>query len=73
MEPLFIDIASTARAIGRSRSWFYANRIKLERIGFPRPHPLVKRYCAASVKKWVDSQRGLTDRSGDENPFDMAF
>lgn len=73
METLFIDTTSAARALGRSRSWFYANRRALERIGFPKLHPLIKRYSAASVIKWVDSQRGLTDRSIDENPFDEAF
>lgn len=69
----YIDTEGVAKILGRSRAWFYARRRSLENIGFPRPHPIIKRYNSVLIQKWVDGQSFLSDPIEQENPFDTAF
>lgn len=73
MAPRFIDPTDTAAILGRSRSWLYARKRQLEKLGFPQPHPLIGRYDRALVEKWVDGQSFLSTPSTLGNPFDEAF
>lgn len=69
----YIDTQSVAKILGRSRAWFYARRRSLENLGFPRPHPIIKRYDSHLIERWVDGQGFLSDAKENGNPFDEAF
>lgn len=55
-----IPLEAVAARLGRSVSWFYAKRRRLERDGFPRPHPIVGRYDAHAIEAYLDRHSGLT-------------
>lgn len=67
----YIDTESVAKILGRSRTWFYVRRKNLEKLGFPKPHPVIRRYDSTLIHRWVDGQSFLSHP--DENPFDGAF
>ena len=69
----FIDATDAAAIMGRSRSWFYEKRRSLEQLGFPRPHPVIKRYDRRLIEQWVDWQSFLSDPCDTGSPFDGAF
>jgi predicted DNA-binding transcriptional regulator AlpA len=61
-----LNAAAVARRLGRGRSWFYENRADLERIGFPRPIPVVGRWDPARVDEWV-ARGGRMDKATREH------
>jgi predicted DNA-binding transcriptional regulator AlpA len=66
-----ISAAEVAARLGRSRSWFYQRRADLERQGFPCPHPIVGRWDAHAVERWLDSSFDPTPSA--KNDLEAAF
>lgn len=59
MQPSFqhrflIDAAEVASKLGHSKNWFYSNRRKLEKDGFPPPS-LQGRWDNAAIDFWLDN------------------
>lgn len=67
-----IPLEAVADRLGRSVSWFYAQRRRLERDGFPRPHPIIGRYDAHAVEAYLDRRSGLTT-TDIPNELDQEF
>lgn len=57
-----------ALKLGRSVSWFYQNRKRLESDGFPPPIAIVRGYDECAVDAWLDVQgkRAYQSRLSDE-------
>lgn len=51
-----IDARAVAKRLGRSLSWFYAQRAELERAGFPPPLPVTRRWNATAIDAWRGCQ-----------------
>ena len=52
-DSLYWNDEIVARALGRSLSWWHANRDLLYREGFPRKDPIIGLTPKAQVEKWV--------------------
>lgn len=52
MSDEFLDLAGVLGCLRRSRSWFYANRRRLEADGFPKPHSITGRWDGLAVNAW---------------------
>lgn len=70
-------IDDVAAALGRSPSWIYKNRQRLERAGFPKPLPRLTnketlRWRQGEVEPWIEQARlGIAAPANDrphENP-----
>jgi predicted DNA-binding transcriptional regulator AlpA len=53
------DVRRVAHRLGRSRSWFYANKAALERAGFPSPLPIIRRWDPKAIDEWVAGQDSM--------------
>ncbi|MEO1065429.1 MAG: helix-turn-helix domain-containing protein [Actinomycetota bacterium] len=49
-----LTAAEVAKLLGRSRSWFYAHRDRLEAAGFPKPNRITGRWDRRAVDRWCD-------------------
>lgn len=52
-----------ARTFGKSKSWFFSNRDRLEGEGFPRKDRITGTWQKADVIEWINRQRQLADRA----------
>jgi predicted DNA-binding transcriptional regulator AlpA len=56
--PRFLGAPEVAAWLGLSVRSFRARRPALEAAGFPRPHPVVRRWDRAALDAWADAQMG---------------
>ena len=56
--PRFLGAAEVAAWLGLSVRTFRARRPALEAAGFPRPHPVVRRWDRVALDAWADGQIG---------------
>ena len=56
--PRFLGQAEVAAWLGLSPRSFRARRPALEAAGFPRPHPVVRRWDRQALDAWADGQMG---------------
>jgi hypothetical protein len=54
--PRFLGAAEVAAWLGVSVRTFRARRPALEAAGFPRPHPVVRRWDRVALDAWADGQ-----------------
>lgn len=55
--PLVLTAAEVAARFRKSTDWFYDNRRKLEKKGFPKGLPGVRgRWSAAAVDRWIGGE-----------------
>jgi predicted DNA-binding transcriptional regulator AlpA len=60
MGKTFLHAADVARKLCRSRSWFYANRTRLEARGFPPPVSVCGRLDGDKIDAWIEADGKLT-------------
>lgn len=48
-----------AQALGRRKSWWYQNRDRLYREGFPQKDPIIGLTPKAAVEKWVANRSAV--------------
>ncbi|WP_333673291.1 hypothetical protein [Elioraea tepidiphila] len=56
--PRFLGQAEVAAWLGISIRTLRARRPALEAAGFPRPHPVVRRWDRVALDAWADAQMG---------------
>jgi hypothetical protein len=56
--PRFLGAAEVAAWLGVSVRTFRARRPALEAAGFPRPHPVIRRWDRVALDAWADTQMG---------------
>lgn len=56
--PRFLGAAEVAAWLGISVRAFRAKKPALEAAGFPRPHPVVRRWDRQALDRWADAQAG---------------
>ena len=61
LEPLMLDTKQVCQLLGIGSSCFYANLKALRDLGFPRKHPVLKRYHREAVERWLRETSGLAD------------
>jgi predicted DNA-binding transcriptional regulator AlpA len=61
--PAVLTAAEVALRLGVAKSTFYARLPKMKREGFPDMDPVMERYSAAAVEKWV-SDRAKMGQAG---------
>ena len=61
-EPLVVDDAWTAAALGMAKSTLQAKRKDLERADFPKRDPLLGGYIKADILAWLEARRKFRDR-----------
>jgi predicted DNA-binding transcriptional regulator AlpA len=54
--PAFLTVAEVAARLGVAKSTFYARLPKMKREGFPDIDPLMERYSAEAVEKWITTR-----------------
>jgi hypothetical protein len=65
VEPRLVPPEKIARRLGVTPSAFRELVADLERVGFPKPLPVVGNYSIEAVDRWIDERAGITD---DESP-----
>ena len=76
MGKTLLHAAEVARKLGRSRSWFYANRERLYSQGFPPPISVCGRWDEDSIDAWIEADGTLTTSArkiGKRRSLDEAF
>ncbi len=73
MAQRMLDVLDVTSRLGRSRAWFYQHRQELNALGFPRPHPVIRKWDAVQVEDWLNGQMGLTTSKAPANDMDAAF
>lgn len=61
-----LDAGEVAAILGRSKSWFYEHRPRLEAAGFPPKNPLTGTWDAHAIHAWWNRQSGLDGDVEDE-------
>lgn len=56
--PRFLGQAEVAAWLGLSPRTFRARKAALEAAGFPRPHPVVRRWDRVALDAWANGQIG---------------
>jgi len=54
--PLYVNDAWIAAALGRTKSWWYANRDRLYREGFPQKDKIIGLTARWAVEKWISDR-----------------
>mgnify|MGYP005856251351 CR=1 FL=1 len=54
VRPRGLTASEVATLLGRSRSWFYAHRDRLEAAGFPKPNRITGRWDRVAIDTWCD-------------------
>jgi len=71
-----LHAAEVAGKLGRSRSWFYANRKRLEARGFPLPVSVCGRWDEHKIDAWIEADGNVTSsvrKIGEKRSLDKAF
>lgn len=55
-----------ANRLNRSRAWFYANRRRLEQLGFPRKDNALKGRDSVALEAWLDRRSNIISQSSVE-------
>lgn len=64
--PRFLGRGEVAAWLGISPRTFGARRAALEAAGFPRPHPVVRRWDRQALDAWADAQAGRQARDASD-------
>ncbi len=59
IQPVMLNKQETAALLGMSGDMFRKRRAALQRMGFPEPHPFLKKWYIRAVLAWLDGQFGL--------------
>lgn len=65
-EPRFGNARLVAAKFGRRYSWFYANRARLEQLGFPKRDNAIGLWDLKAIEAWLDKRAGIDSTSGIE-------
>ena len=69
--PHLLDDDEVAHLLGyRNAKAFRRRREQLEKEGFPKRRPIVKRYSTMEVREWIDGKNGL--QSGSDPLLEVA-
>lgn len=59
IKPVMLNKQETAALLGMSHAMFKRRYATLRELGFPGPHPLLKKWYKYAVLAWLDGQFGL--------------
>lgn len=65
IEPVMLNEQETAALLGLSINAFQGKRPALQKQGFPKPDPLLRRYYRRAILAWLDGRAGLAAISRD--------
>jgi hypothetical protein len=69
--PHLLDDDEVAHLLGyRNAKAFRRRREQLEKEGFPKRRPIVKRYSPMEIREWIDGKNGL--QSGSDPLLEVA-
>lgn len=56
--PRYINAQGVAKMLGYEKSWFYETLSELEKQGFPKKDPLMKKWSREAIIKWDQCRNG---------------
>lgn len=65
LQPMTLNTEQVCQLLGIGSTFFYENLRALQDLGFPRKHPVLKRYPREAVEAWLRKTSGLANPEND--------